>query len=90
MNFNLTPLQAEYLRELRSGPAQWFCDDENARALTRRGLARYRPCSFAWKYVITDKGRAHLETLAAAKEKAEQDAFDSMVLTGNRDHNVLG
>ncbi len=57
----LTPLQMEFLEELQHGPAQWYRDDPNARALTRRGLAKYKACALAWKYVITEKGREFLK-----------------------------
>lgn len=56
-NYKLTPRQKALLLSLSHGPMQWYYDDPDARALTRRGLAKYKACAYAWKYVITDKGR---------------------------------
>lgn len=55
--YHLTPRQIAYLDELSFGPAAWYWNDVSARGLTRRGLARFVPCAFDLKFVITDKGR---------------------------------
>lgn len=63
MNYVLTERQIAYLDQLTCGPSQWYSDDPAARGLTRRGLAKYKPCTFAFKFVITEKGRQYLKVL---------------------------
>lgn len=72
----ITYLQLGFLQELLGGPACWFCDHPEARALTKRGLARYERGWRDWHYAITDKGRQAIksatdEQLTEARRAAE-------------------